>query len=183
MNTDAHRKTTIGRIGVCALSSTLAQHGTLFIWPTLLGGGLFEVDEQSAVFGQDSSFGRPRPDPAAFAILSVVVAEFRRAGYSTANVRRGKPDDARCRCSLSDGGYIEVILVAERGSEPTRPFLLMAWSFSKNPGRANPEPSRVWQELYVIIDTVIQKRFDGRRIIPLIPSEIDARCAAAQNIG
>jgi hypothetical protein len=86
--------------------------------PTLLGRGSFEVNERSGVFGQDSSFWRPRPDPAAFAILSLVVAEFRRAGYPTANVKRGNPDDVRCRCSLSDGGYIEVILIVETGSEP-----------------------------------------------------------------
>jgi len=146
--------------------------------PTLLGGGSFAFDERSAAFEQRSSFWRRQPDPAAFAILSEIVAEFRRVGYQTANVRRGKPDDVRCRCILSDGGYIEVILIAERGSGPARPFLLMAWDFSKTPSRANEEPSRVWQELYSIIDAVIQTRLDGQPLTRLSPSEIDARCAA-----
>jgi hypothetical protein len=150
--------------------------------PTLLNGGSFSVDERSAVFEQRSLLWRPRPDPAAFAILSVAAAEFRRAGYQTAKVRRGKPDDVRCRCSLSDGGYIEVILIAESGSRPVRPFLLMAWDFSKTPSRTNEEPSRLWQELYSIIDAVIQKRFDGQPITRLSPSEIDARCRATQDI-
>jgi hypothetical protein len=150
--------------------------------PTLLGGGSFAVDEPSAVFEQRTSFWRPRPDPAAFAILSAIVAECRRAGYQTTDVRRGKPDDVRCRCILSGGGYIEVILIAERDSGPARPFLLIAWAFSK-PSRANGERSRVWQELYSVIDAVIQKRFGGQPLIPLSPSEIDARCAVTQDIG
>jgi hypothetical protein len=140
----------------------------------LLGGGSFTVDARSADFEQHSSFWRPSPDPAAFAILSVLAAEFRRAGYPTATVRRGTPNDVRCRCGLSGGDYIEVILVAERDSEPSRPFLMMAWSFSK--ALANPEPSRVWQELYSIADAVIQKQFEGALLTPLSPSEIDARC-------
>jgi len=146
--------------------------------PTLLGGGSFAADERLAVFEPRSGSWRRQPDPAAFAILSEIVVEFRRAGYPTAKVRRGKPDDVRCRCILSDGGYIEVILIAERRSGTARPFLLMAWDFSKTPSRANEEPSRVWRELYSIIDAVIQTRFDGQSLTRLSPDEIDARCAA-----
>lgn len=148
--------------------------------PTLLGGGSFTVDEHSAVFEQDSSFWRPRHDPAAFAILSSLVGEFRRAGYPTADVRRGNRNDVLCRCSMSDGGYIEVILVPEKVAEPARPFLLVAWSFSNKTSR-DREPSRVWPELYLIADALIQKRFGGRPITPLSPDEIDAR--GEQDIG
>jgi hypothetical protein len=143
--------------------------------PTFLGGGAFAVDESSVV-QQRPGFWQRRTDPAAFAILSVIVTEFRRAGYQTSKVRRGKPDDVRCRCTLSDGGYIEVILVAGSGSGTLRSFWFMAWKFSKTPRPTNEEPSRVWKGLYATIDAVIQKRFDGQPITPLGPSEIDARC-------
>ena len=149
--------------------------------PTLLGGGAFAVDERSAVVRQRPGFWQRQPDPAAFAILSEIVTEFRLAGYQASKVRRGKSDDVRCRCTLSDGGYIEMILIAEGGSGSLQSFWFMAWDFSKTPGPTNEEPLRVWQGLYAIIDTVIQKRFGGQPITPLSPSEIDARCGAAQD--
>ena len=146
------------------------------------GGGAFAVDERLALVQQRPGFWQQRPDPAAFAILSVFVAEFRSAGYKTSRVRRGKPDDVRCRCTLSDGGYIEMILIAEGGSGSLQSFWFMAWDFSKTPSSTNEEPLRVWQGLYAIIDTVIQKRFGGQPITSLSPTDIDARCGATQDI-
>ena len=142
------------------------------------GGGAFAVDERLALVQQRPGFWQQRPDPAAFAILSVFVAEFRSAGYKTSRVRRGKPDDVRCRRTFSGGGYIEVILIAESSPGTLRSFWFMAWEFSKTPSPTNEEPFRVSQELYAIIDAVIQKRFGGQPIAPLGPREIDSRSAS-----
>jgi len=145
--------------------------------PILLGGGSFTVDDCATIFVEPgSNLFRPRPDPAAFTILSAVNSELRCAGYQMANVRRGKPGDVRCRCNLSDAGYVEVILVAEKTSGPLRSFLLMAWDFSKLSSPANG--SQVWEALCSVADDVIQKRFHGSPLIRLNPSEIDFRAGA-----
>jgi hypothetical protein len=99
--------------------------------PTLLGGGTFEIDEASIV-PREERFGiwRRHRDAAAFAILSEIVLELQGSGIESTKVRRGKPDDVRCKCTLGSA-HAEVILVAEKGSGTTRPFFLMAWDFSE----------------------------------------------------
>ncbi len=149
--------------------------------PSLLGGATFEVDERSIVPVEEcASFWRRHPNPAAFAILSAVVPELRRAGYETTEARRGKPDDVRCQCTVRSG-YIELILVAEEGSRSTLRFFLMAWAFCRV--QVTEERARAWQQVSTITGGVIRNRFGGTSLAWLSPREVDARFAAKPDVG
>jgi hypothetical protein len=153
--------------------------------PTLLGGGTFEIDEGSIVpLEGRSRIWRRHRDAAAFAILSAIVLELQGSGFESTKVRRGKPDDVRCKCTLGSA-HVDLILVAEKGSGTTRPFFLMAWDFSQAMVLGKPlteEQSRVWQQLCSTTDDVIQKRFSGTPLTRLSPSDIDARFAARRDV-
>jgi hypothetical protein len=152
--------------------------------PTLLGGATFEVDERSIVPVEErASFWRRHPNPGAFAILSAVVPELRRAGYKTMEVRRGKPDDVRCRCTVGSHD-VELILVAEEGSGTTRPFFLMAWlSVVQVLGQSlTEEQARGWQQVSAITGRVIRDRFGGTSVSWLSPSDVDARFASRRDV-
>jgi hypothetical protein len=153
--------------------------------PTLLGGATFEVDERSLVpVDERASFWRRHPNPGAFAILSAVVPELRRAGYKTTEVRRGKPDDVRCRCTVGSRD-VDLILVAEESSGTSRPFFLMAYDVSAAQVLGHSlteEQVGVWQQLSAITDGVIRDRFGVTSVSWLSPSEIDSRFAARREV-
>jgi hypothetical protein len=144
--------------------------------PLLMSGCSFAVDDTSLIFEQRFKMGERRPDQGAYTILSALVEQLRARGYQTTDVKRGKPDDVRCRCSLPDGKYIEVMLVAKNRSKPARQFVLMAFDWSRVQTRAqlgaDTEP-RVWQVLLSVVDEIVQKRFSGTLPIRLSPDEVD----------
>jgi len=146
--------------------------------PALLSGASFEIDERSVAVKPGPSIWKRRPEPVAHAILSAVVDRLRLANYRATEVKRGKPDDVRCRCSLPDGQYVEAILVAEKCAGPTRVFLLMAFDFSRAQSRIETDASAeplVWQQLLIFADEEVQKRFNGAPLTRLSPDEVDAR--------
>ena len=106
-------------------------------------------------------------------LLSKLTSELRRAGHLTTKVRRGKPDDVRCRCDRYDS-RIELILVI--GTAPR--FLLLAFDFSKTSGIAAPSnANETWNEMYGIVDATLgQREFDGTQIHRLTAAEANAHC-------
>ena len=130
--------------------------------PTLLGGATFEIEERSiALVEERASLWRRHPNPGAFAILSAVVPELRRAGYNATEVGRGKPDDVRCRCTVGSHD-VDLILVAEEDSGTSRPFFLMAYDLSAAQVLGHSlteEQVGLWQQLSVITGRAIQGSF------------------------
>jgi len=87
------------------------------------------------------------------------------------------PDDVRCSCTLGSA-HTELILVAEKGSGTTRPFLLLAFGFSD----VTEDQARVWRQLSSTTDGVIQKRFGGTPLVRLSKSDVVARVAARREV-
>jgi hypothetical protein len=132
--------------------------------PKLLGGAAFAIPDVSD--GAD----------AGAVLLTQIAATLGQAGDTTKKIKRGRPDDVRCRC---DRGHcrIELILVTQPAAASGCPSLLLAFDFSKSIGpAAHCEASRTWDEMYGIIDTMLINRFNGGRVNRLTATEAAAHC-------
>ena len=85
--------------------------------PTLLGGGLFQIDRgRFDSKGPMTGIWRRGQDSPGLIVLSEVATLFRKKGYKITKSKRGKSDDVRFRCNLGDY-YVELILVTEGHAE------------------------------------------------------------------